>query len=78
MRSKVKSIIAEAIGAEVADIADEALLHEDLELEGADIQDILEEIETTLSIAIDNKDTAELKTVEDLFDLISQYIPEEI
>ena len=78
MRLKVKTIIAEAIGAEVADIADEALLHEDLELEASDVQDILEEIETALSITIENKDTAELKTVEDLFDLISQYIPEEI
>lgn len=78
MRQKVKQIIADSIGAEVADIADEALLHEDLELEASDVLDILEEVESTLGITIENKDGADLRTVEDLFDLISQYVPEEI
>lgn len=78
MRQKVKTIIADAIGAEVADIDETALLHEDLQLESSDVTDILEEIETALSITIAAKDTAELHSVEDIIDLVSQYIPDEI
>ncbi|MDO8452535.1 MAG: acyl carrier protein [bacterium] len=78
MRQKIKSIISEAIGAEVADIDETALLHEDLQLESSDVTDILEEIETALSITIAAKDTAELHSVEDIIDLVSQYVPEEI
>ena len=78
MRLKVKQIIADAIGAEVADIDEAALLHEDLQLESSDVTDILEEIEIALSITIAAKGTAELHSVEDIIDLVSQYIPDEI
>ena len=78
MRQKIKAIIAEAIGAEVSDISDEALLHEDLELEASDVMDLLEEVETSLGITIENKDGADLRTVEDIFDLVSPYIPDEL
>ena len=78
MRQKVKTIIAEAIGAEVSDISDEALLHEDLELEASDVMDLLEEVETSLGITLENKDSAYLRTVEDIFELVSPYVPDEI
>lgn len=77
MRQKVKTIIAEAIGAEVADIDEAALLHEDLQLESTDVSDILDEIETALDITIANKE-AELHSVEDIIELVSQYVPDEI
>lgn len=77
MRQKIKTIIAEAIGAEVADIDEAALLHEDLQLESTDVSDILDEIETALDITIANKE-AELHSVEDIIELVSQYVPDEI
>ena len=45
MRLKIKQIIADAIGAEIVDIDESALLREDLELEASALTDILEEIE---------------------------------
>lgn len=78
MRQKIKQIIANAVGVEVADISDETLLYENLGLEAADVSEILEEIELTFDINVMNKDVSELITVEDLLELISQYFPEEL
>lgn len=78
MRDKIKQIIADSIGADVSDISDEALLHEDLGLESADVLDILDEIEATLDVPIANKNSTDIRNVEDIFELISPYMPEEL
>lgn len=78
MRNKIKIIIAQALGLEIADVGESQRLHEDLGLDDADLDQIMLSIKDQTTTEIPTQDLSDIYTVGELLDLVEQYVPEEI
>lgn len=78
MRNNIKSIIAQALGVEIGDIAETRRLREDLGLDISELTDIVIHLNQEKGSAIPLESLGELSTVGDLLDLAETYVPEEI
>lgn len=78
MQEEIKKIIAQSLGIEITDIDNESLLVEDLGLHAEDLASIFLAISDRYNIEMDLNQASEIKTLEDLFDLVSTYVPEEL
>lgn len=78
MREKTKTLIAEALGIELADVNDDALLREDLGLEDLDLHEIIKAVKPEIAAQIAPDDIAKCQQVEELLNLIEQHGPEEL
>lgn len=73
MEEIVKKILAEHLGVEPSDIDDDALLLDDLNLNPANMTDILEALREQANIEIPYEEAAEINTVKELIDLAEQF-----
>lgn len=78
MQEEVRNIIAQSLGIEVQDIEETSLLVEDLGLEVADISDIITAVNQRYEVEIDPEEAVDAKTIEDLFEIIGKYVPEDL
>lgn len=73
MEEIVKKILAEHLGVEPSDIDDDAFLLDDLNLNPANMTDILEALREQAGIEIPYEEAAEINTVKELIDLAEQF-----
>lgn len=67
---KVKSILAKHLGINAANIADDALVLEDLGANSLDVVEMAMSIEDELGVCIPDEDVINLRTVKDIADYI--------
>lgn len=67
---KVKSILAKHLGLKASEIADDALVLEDLGANSLDVVEMAMTIEDELGICIPDEDVINLRTVKDIADYI--------
>lgn len=73
LSEKVKKLLAEKVGVEPTDIEGESLLRDDL---GLDVSLILEEINQTFNCDIPEERMRDAQNVEQLVNLIEEYLEE--
>lgn len=78
MRDKVKDIIAQALGIEVEDVNESTRLREDLQLDEADLIEILAVVTRETKTDIPQEELSGISTVGQLLDMVEKYVPEEI
>ena len=64
--SKVKEVVAEQLGAEVADLKPETSLKEDLNADSLDLFQIIMSLEEEFGIEIPTEDTESINTIGDI------------
>jgi acyl carrier protein len=67
---QVRMIIADNLGVSIADIEDAADLQEDLGADSLDVVEIIMDIEDKLLVNVTDEELHEVKTVQDLIDLV--------
>lgn len=67
---KVKNILAKHLGLKASEIADDALVLEDLGANSLDVVEMAMSIEDELGICIPDEDVINLRTVKDIADYI--------
>ena len=72
MLEKIKAVLAEAINVEEAKVKPEASLSDDLEIDSLSAVELALELESAFDIEIEDEELAELKTVQDILDLIEK------
>lgn len=72
------NIIAQSLGIEVTDVEETSFLAEDLGLAATDIAEIITIVNQRYQTEIDPEEAADAKTVEDLFEIVSKYVPEDL
>ncbi|MBB5182366.1 acyl carrier protein [Catenisphaera adipataccumulans] len=72
MLEKIKEVMAEAINVDPADVVPEARLAEDLDIDSLAAVELSLELEQEFDIRIEDEELAELKTVQDILDLIEK------
>lgn len=78
MREEIKELMAGFLGVEVSDIADEALLREDVGLGGSELTELLDVLKEQTGAEVPIEELAEIGTVGEFIDLVEQYAPEEL
>lgn len=71
MLNELKTVFEEAVNADPEKVVPEARLAEDLEIDSLAAVELALELETVFDITIEDEELAELKTVQDVIDLIS-------
>ena len=66
MHDKIKEILAKQMGKDVADIADDAEIINDLGADSLDVVEMLMSIEDEFGVNVPDEDVAKLKTVSDI------------
>ncbi|MDO8504071.1 MAG: acyl carrier protein [bacterium] len=74
MRDKIKETIAQAVGLDVLDLEEEAIIKEDLGIEPAALSDLLETLKQDLGIDIPPEELNEIETVGELVDLAENHV----
>ena len=72
MLEKIKAVLVEAINVEEAKVKPEASLSDDLEIDSLSAVELALELESAFDIEIEDEELAELKTVQDILDLIEK------
>ena len=70
VNNKIKVLLHEKTGLDLADLVDDASLHNDLSIDSLDIIEIIHELEKTFRIKIDDDDAEKIVTVGDLCSLV--------
>lgn len=78
IQEELRNIIAQSLGVEPEDVLDSSLLKEDLGLEAEELAEIVGLINQRYHTEIDQDVTARAKTVEELFEIVSGYVPENL
>ncbi len=78
MHDKVRNIIAQSLGIDPQDIDETSTLGQDLGLSAADIAEIVTIVNLKYETEIDPDEAAQAKTVEELFETIGKYVPEDL
>lgn len=73
MLEKVKEIVANQLRLEVENISDDSSLVEDLGADSLDIVDIIMAFESEFGTTVPEDDIADLRTIRDLADYISEH-----
>lgn len=78
MHDEVRNIIAQSLGVDPQDIDETSILGQDLGLSAADIAEIITIVNQKYETEIDTDEAADAKTVEELFEIIRKYVPEDL
>ncbi|TSC89476.1 MAG: hypothetical protein G01um10145_633 [Microgenomates group bacterium Gr01-1014_5] len=78
MHDEVLNIIAQSLGIDPRDIDETSTLGQDLGLSAADIAEIVTTVNLKYETEIDPDEAAQAKTVEELFETIGKYVPEDL
>lgn len=78
MHDEVRNIIAQSLGIDPQDIDEASTLGQDLGLSAADIAEIVTIVNQKYETEIDTEEAADAKTVEELFEIIGKYVPEDL
>lgn len=78
IQEELRNIIAQSLGVEPEDIEDTSLLKEDLGLEAEELAEIVGIVNARYHTEIDSEIAARAKTVEELFEIVSTYVPQEL
>lgn len=70
MLEKIKEVLEEAVNADKDKVVPEARLQEDLEIDSLAAVELALELEDSFGIEIEDEELANLKTVQDILDLI--------
>lgn len=73
MVEKIKEIIADQIGIDVADIADDASFVDDLGIDSLDMFEMAMAIEEEYNVEIASEDLANIKNVNDIVKYIEEH-----
>lgn len=66
MLTKIKELLAAQLHMEVSEIADDALLIDDLGADSLDLAEMVVELENSIGIEISDDEAADIKTVADI------------
>lgn len=72
MLEQIKEVLVDTIQVEASAVTPEASLAEDLEIDSLAAVELALELETAFDIRIEDDELAELKTVQDIMDLIEK------
>ena len=78
MHDEVLNIIAQSLRIDPRDIDETSTLGQDLGLSAADIAEIVTTVNLKYETEIDPDEAAQAKTVEELFETIGKYVPEDL
>lgn len=78
IQEELRNIIAQSLGVEPEDVLDSSLLKEDLGLEAEELAEIVGLVNQRYHTEIDRDLAARAKTVEELFEIVSGYVPENL
>lgn len=78
MHDEVRNIIAQSLGIDPQDVDETSTLGQDLGLNAADIAEIVTIVNLKYETEIDPDEAADAKTVEELFEIIGKYVPEDL
>lgn len=67
MKDKIKEIVSEILDVEVENIADDALILDDLGADSIAVMEIVMELEGEYDVEVPTEDILNLKTVNDIF-----------
>lgn len=70
MLEKLKAVFEEAVNVDAEQVVPEARLAEDLEIDSLGAVELALELENAFDITIEDEELAELKTVQDVLDLL--------
>lgn len=71
MLNKLKTVFEESVNVDPEKVVPEARLAEDLDIDSLAAVELALELETAFDLTIEDEELAELKTVQDVIDLIS-------
>ncbi|OGY10149.1 MAG: hypothetical protein A3A58_02490 [Candidatus Blackburnbacteria bacterium RIFCSPLOWO2_01_FULL_41_27] len=78
MHDEVRNIIAQSLGIDPQDVDETSTLGQDLGLSAGDIAEIVTAVNLKYETEIDPDEAAQAKTVEELFETIGKYVPEDL
>lgn len=70
MLEKLKAVFEEAVNVDAEQVVPDARLAEDLEIDSLGAVELALELENAFDITIEDEELAELKTVQDVLDLL--------
>ena len=73
-QDKIRSIIASKLGLDESEITPEKNLSNDLGADSLDVVELSMDLEREFNLKFEDADTEKIQTVEDLYQLIEQYV----
>ena len=74
IRNRVKKVVAEKIGIDIDQIADNFVLREDLHIDSLDEVEVIIKLEKEFKIEISENEALKVKTVGDIIQLVANHV----